>query len=95
MIGAVVTLSTDGEWAEMVWNDYKKYFFETDLRLSTVRSINIMRDKDNNEIGIQLVFDSHNSEVFQPEWFANVNGVTDLNTNTKLRNAFRTMLQPV
>lgn len=89
MAGAVVTTSTSGLFIEMIWNDYALYFKKTKLRISTVRSINIVRDIETGvETGLQVVFDSHNSEIFKYSWFANINGVTDLDNYTKLYNAF-------
>ena len=38
--------------------------------------------------GIQVVFNSHNCEIFKHEWFDDINGDTDITSNQKLYDAF-------
>lgn len=94
MAGIKVTTSPSGNFILMEFNDYALYFEKAKIRISEIRSVCKARDKDDNIIGVQVVFASHNSEMFQYSWFDEINGDTDLDTHEKLWAAFDKIIDP-
>lgn len=68
-------LTIDGNIIDIDWKDITKYFSETHIDIREIRSINLMLNDD----GVQIVFKSHNSEIFKWYWFININGISVTN----------------
>lgn len=90
---AKIVGTVKGDFLELVFNTKAKDFKRVEMRISEIRSVCEVVSNPGPG-GVAIIFASNNTEIFQADWFDSLNGVTDLDTDAKLCDAFLGIVNP-